>query len=65
MLSKKKAKKHMQHLIENSIRIKCSNCTINENCKFRINKEKSEKMGIITYCSMAPKIKRRTKKKRK
>lgn len=55
MLKKKNAKKIMENYKNNSRRVKCVNCTANDNCSLRKNKEKSENLGIITYCTLAPK----------
>ena len=65
MLSRKKAKKHMAELVETGVMIKCCYCSAKDNCKFRVNKEKSEKMGIKTYCTMTPNRPKSFKKKKK
>ena len=50
--NEKKAK--MQNLIKESKKIKCCYCDARENCRSRVYKEKSEEMGINTYCSITP-----------
>lgn len=62
---KNKKKKDMEALIKKSIRIKCSHCAFEDNCRNRLKelKLKSEEMGINTYCSFAKKRNRPIKKK--
>lgn len=47
-------KEKMQKLISESKKIKCCYCDARETCKTRAYKEKSEEMGINTYCSITP-----------
>lgn len=59
-------KKKMQDLINNSVRIKCCYCNIKDSCSHRYSKEKSEQMGIKTFCSITPnKTKSSIKKKKR
>ena len=51
---RKLKKKKMQELIDNSVKIACRNCSIKKDCKTRATKEKSEKLGITTYCTLTP-----------
>lgn len=52
-------KNHSKWLIENSVKIKCCYCDVAETCKFKERKESTEKMGIVTYCSMTPNRKKK------
>lgn len=63
MLKKKNAKKQMKYLMDNGVKIKCMFCDIKNNCKTRVNKEKSEALGIITYCTLTPNRPKKRKKK--
>lgn len=62
MLKKKNAKKIMDNYKKNARRVKCINCPKCDNCSLRGNKEKSEDLGIITYCTLAPKKELKPKK---
>ncbi|MGL5458086.1 MAG: hypothetical protein ACRDBY_00565 [Cetobacterium sp.] len=63
MLGNKKARTHMKNLMEKSVKIKCCYCDAKDNCKTRQWKERSEEMGIKTYCSLTPNKIKKTKKK--
>lgn len=64
--AKNRKKNKMKELISKSVKIKCEYCELYGNCKTQLNKEKSEQMGIITYCTLTPnKLKKKTKKKKK
>lgn len=65
MLKKHKAKKQMEMLKEKAVKIKCCRCDLKDTCKVKINKEKSEKMGIITYCTLTPNVVDNISKKKK
>jgi predicted peroxiredoxin len=54
MLSRHKAKEQMKHLLEHGVKIKCCYCLSKDNCKTRQWKEKSEALGITTYCTLTP-----------
>lgn len=63
--AKNKKKLKMKELMDNSVRIKCKYCDIYETCKVKINKEKSENMGIITHCTLTPNLPKKSKKSKK
>lgn len=64
--AKNRKKLKMQELIKKSVRIKCRYCDLYGNCKTQKSKEKSEDMGITTYCTLTPnKPKKKIKKKPK
>lgn len=65
MLKKKNAKKIMKNYKENARKVKCINCPKCDNCTLRKNKEKSENLGIITYCTLAPKKDTKPKNRKK
>ena len=50
--SQKRAK--LDSLYANSVKIKCCFCDIKETCSVRASKEKSEAMGITTFCTLTP-----------
>lgn len=54
MLSKREAKKRMAYLVDNAVMIKCCYCQIKDTCKTRVNKEKTEKLGIKALCTLTP-----------
>lgn len=54
MSKRRNGKKQMQYLLENGVKIKCVYCDLKDTCKTRVNKEKSENMGIVTYCTLTP-----------
>jgi len=47
-------RKTLDNMYERSVKIKCCYCDLKEDCRNRATKEKSEKMGFTTYCSMTP-----------
>lgn len=54
-VKKKQLKKNQsKELIEKSVRIKCCYCDIKDDCLLKARKERSEKMGINTFCSLTP-----------
>jgi hypothetical protein len=64
MLKKKNAKKQMKFLKENGVKIKCCYCDAKETCSVRANKEKTEKLGIKTFCTLTPNNTKTSKKKK-
>lgn len=46
--------KYKKDLINKSVKIRCYHCNINKECIYRASKEKSESLGITTYCSITP-----------
>jgi len=65
MAKKKKNQKknHSLWLSENAVKIKCCYCDSKETCKFRERKEATEKMGILTKCTMTPNNKKKPPQK--
>jgi|GEM_PF-6407070 hypothetical protein len=47
-------KQKMLNIITDSKKIACRHCELCGNCRTQEYKEKSEKMGITTYCSLTP-----------
>ena len=52
--ARNKKKLKMKKLVENAVKIKCCYCDIYNTCTAKVNKEKSEKLGITTYCTLTP-----------
>lgn len=50
----KQKRKQLDDMYKKSVLIKCIYCEAKENCKTRIGKERSEAMGITTYCTLTP-----------
>lgn len=64
-MAKKRAKQkkaRSQYLTENAVKIKCCYCDARETCKYRAQKESTEKIGITTKCTMTPNKKKQAKK---
>lgn len=61
MAVKRKNEKKLKSklMVENSVKIKCCYCDLAESCSYRPRKESTEKMGIMTYCSMTPNKKKK------
>ena len=55
-------KQHKEWLTKNAVKIKCCYCDLKDTCIRRVNKEKDEKMGIITRCVLTPNKKKKKKK---
>jgi hypothetical protein len=51
---KNEKRNKLDELYKKSVKIKCIYCDSKDDCRFRKNKEKSEDMGITTYCTMTP-----------
>lgn len=49
---KNEKRNKIKNLMKNSVKIKCCYCNCKDNCKTRRSKEKSEGLGIKTYCSI-------------
>lgn len=65
-VKKKNLKKlKLKEMYDKAVKIKCRYCISKDNCRFRVNKEKSENMGIITYCTLTPNKPKKFKKKHK
>jgi hypothetical protein len=47
-------RKKLDDMYKSAVLIKCMYCDIKDGCKTRVNKEKSEIMGITTYCTLTP-----------
>lgn len=54
MIKKKNARIRMSNLKDNGVKIKCAYCLSKESCSTRKFKEKSEALGIKTYCTLTP-----------
>ena len=54
MIKKKNARVRMSNLVDKGVKIKCAYCLAKEDCSTRIFKEKSEALGIKTYCTLTP-----------
>lgn len=54
----------MKFLKENGVKIKCCYCDLKDTCKVRQGKEKSEKLGIKTFCTLTPNNTKTSKKKK-
>lgn len=52
--SRNRKKQNMMDLINNSKKIACRHCDLFGNCSSQEYKEKSELMGITTYCALTP-----------
>lgn len=52
--ARNRKKQNMLNLISNSKKIACRHCVLCGNCSTQKQKERSEEMGIITYCSLTP-----------
>lgn len=66
--ARNRKKQNMMNLINNSKKIACRHCVLCGNCSSQEYKEKSELMGITTYCALTPnkeKSKKSTNKKKK
>jgi predicted RecB family nuclease len=57
--------KEREELSNKAVKIKCCYCQIASTCSHRANKEKSEALGIITYCVMTPNKPKSLKKSKK
>lgn len=60
---RKRKKNYIKELYKKAVKIRCFRCDDKESCPYRKNKEKSEQMGIVTYCTMTPNKKKRKVKK--
>lgn len=67
MAVKKRNLKRKQREIreKNAVKIKCCYCDLAGTCPYKVSKERTEKMGIITKCTMTPNRKKKKKKNRK
>lgn len=66
--ARNRKKQKMLSIISNSKKIACRHCVLYGNCSTQEYKEKSEEMGIITYCLLTPnkeKAKKSSSKKKK
>lgn len=64
-MAKKRAnqkKARSQFLTNNAVKIKCCYCEAKDTCKYKDQKERTEKMGITTKCTMTPNKKKTSKK---
>ncbi len=52
--ARSRKKQNILNLINDSKKIACRHCVLCGNCNTQKQKEKSEEMGIITYCSLTP-----------
>ena len=57
-------RKRAKENYEKAIKIKCCYCKLNGMCSRQNYKEKSEKLGFITYCTLTPNTPKKQKKKR-
>lgn len=44
----------MADMHEKAVKIRCCYCDLKDTCKYRAQKERTEKMDIVTYCTMTP-----------
>lgn len=61
-MAKKRAKQkkaRSQFLTDNAVKIKCCYCDDKDTCKIRAGKERTEKMGITTKCTITPNKKKK------
>ncbi len=58
-------KKEREELMSKAVKIKCCYCQIYSTCTRKITKEKSEAMGITTYCTLTPNRPKSFKKSKK
>jgi hypothetical protein len=64
-VKKKNLKKNRSlWLTENAVKIKCCYCDNKDTCKHRERKEATEKMGIVTKCTMTPNRKKKAATKK-
>lgn len=54
MKERKRKKNKVKEMYKNAKKIKCCYCSLKDNCVHRASKEKSENMGITTYCTLTP-----------
>lgn len=59
---KKRKANSKRELLNKAVKIKCCYCLANENCIYRVRKEKSENAGCMTYCTLSPNVPKRQKK---
>lgn len=52
--ARNRKKQNILNMIDNSKKIACRHCDLFRNCKTQEYKEKSEEIGITTYCSLTP-----------
>lgn len=52
--ARNRKKQNILNFINNSKKIACRHCVLCGNCSTQKQKEKSEDMGITTYCSLTP-----------
>lgn len=65
-VKKKKLKKNKSlWLTENAVKIKCCYCDSKDTCKYKERKEATEKLGIVTKCTMTPNKKKTTSQQNK
>lgn len=63
--AKQRKKNRIKEMYKNAVKIECRYCDLSGNCKFQRGKEDSEKMGMMTYCTLTPNKPKKKKKKRK
>ena len=49
---KNEKQKQKEDLMKNAVKIMCCYCDTRNDCKHRKSKEKTEALGIITYCTL-------------
>lgn len=54
MKKKNRKRQQLDIMYKNSVKIKCQYCDIKDTCTHRNLKEKSEQMGIKTFCNLTP-----------
>lgn len=52
--ARNRKKQSILNLVNSSKKIACRHCVLCGNCSTQKHKEKSEEMGITTYCSLTP-----------
>lgn len=54
MKARNRKKKEREELEAKAVRIKCCFCDIKDTCNRRAGKEKDEKLGRMTLCTLTP-----------
>lgn len=63
--ARNRKRKKIEDMYNNAVKIECRYCDLSGNCKFQRGKEDSEKMDMMTYCTLTPNKPKKKKNKRK
>lgn len=63
--ARNRKKNRREEVFSNAIRIKCCYCDLKGDCERQAYKEKSEALGITTYCTITPNVPKKQKKNKK